>query len=141
VWVAGDTLYFGAYDGGFHAFDISGELRGDLMAQGRQIAHVYTADMDGNTKNHAQTWGVVVNPKDGLAYVNDFNNGSGSCAESRGRRSCRSYPVVALTTREPRCVPRRSPGLSRRRSSHCTRDGSERAAIIGAPALLPFPTP
>ena len=75
VWVAGDTLYFGAYDGGFHAFDISGELRGDLMAQGRQMAHVYTADMDGNTKNHAQTWGVVVNPKDGLAYVNDFYNG------------------------------------------------------------------
>jgi hypothetical protein len=75
VWVAGDTLYFGAYDGGFHAFDISGELRGDLMAQGRQIAHVYTADMNGNTKNHPQTWGVVVNPKDGLAYVNDFNNG------------------------------------------------------------------
>jgi hypothetical protein len=21
------------------------------------------------------TWGVVVNPKDGLAYVNDFNSG------------------------------------------------------------------
>lgn len=75
VWVNGDTLYFGAYDGGFHVFDISGELRGDLMAQGRQIAHVYTADMDGNIKNHAQTWGVVVNPKDGLAYVNDFYNG------------------------------------------------------------------
>jgi plastocyanin len=75
VWVAGDTLYFGAYNGGFHAFDISGELRGDLMAQGRQIAHVYTGDMDGHTKNQAQTWGVVVNPKDGLAYVNDFFNG------------------------------------------------------------------
>ncbi len=75
VWVAGDTLYFGAYDGGFHVFDISGELRGDLMAQGRQIAHVYTGDMNGNTKNKAQTWGVVVNPKDGLAYVNDFFNG------------------------------------------------------------------
>ena len=75
VWVAGDTLYFGAYDGGFHVFDISGELRGDLMAQGRQIAHVYTGDMTGNTKNKAQTWGVVVNPKDGLAYVNDFFNG------------------------------------------------------------------
>ena len=75
VWVAGDTLYFGAYDGGFHVFDISGELRGDLMAQGRQIAHVYTGDMTGNTRNKAQTWGVVVNPKDGLAYVNDFFNG------------------------------------------------------------------
>lgn len=75
VWVAGDTLYMGAYDGGFQVWDISGELRGDLKAQGRQIAVVNTADMDGNVKNHAQTWGVVVNPKDGLAYVNDFNNG------------------------------------------------------------------
>jgi hypothetical protein len=75
VWVAGDTLYMGAYDGGFRAFDISGELRGDLRAQGREIAHLHTADMEGNVKNAAQTWGVVVNPKDGLAYVNDFYNG------------------------------------------------------------------
>jgi hypothetical protein len=75
VWVRGDTLYMGAYDGGFRAFDISGELRGDLRAQGREIAHVHTADLQGVVKNAAQTWGVVVNPKDGLAYVNDFNNG------------------------------------------------------------------
>ena len=75
VWVAGDTLYMGAYEGGFRAFDISGELRGDLRAQGREIAHLHTADMDGNVRNAAQTWGVVINPKDGLAYVNDFNNG------------------------------------------------------------------
>jgi hypothetical protein len=75
LWVAGDTLYMGAYDGGFRVFDISGELRGDLRAQGREISHLNTADMDGNTKNAAFTWGVVVNPKDGLAYVNDFNNG------------------------------------------------------------------
>jgi hypothetical protein len=75
VWVAGDTLYLGAYDGGFHVFDVSGELRGDLRAQGREIGQLNTADMQGNTKNAAFTWGVVVNPKDGLAYVNDFNNG------------------------------------------------------------------
>ena len=75
VWVAGDTLYIGAYDGGFHVFDVSGELRGDLRAQGREIGQLNTADMQGNTKNAAFTWGVVVNPKDGLAYVNDFNNG------------------------------------------------------------------
>jgi len=56
-------------------FDISGELRGDLRAQGREIGQLQTADMDGNTKNAAFTWGVVVNPKDGLAYVNDYNNG------------------------------------------------------------------
>ena len=75
VWVVADTLYLGAYDGGFHVFDISGELRGDLRAQGREIGQLNTADMDGNTKNAAFTWGVVVNPKDGLAYVNDYNNG------------------------------------------------------------------
>lgn len=75
VWVAGDTLYMGAYNAGFRVFDISGELRGDLRAQGREIGHLNTADMDGKVKNSAMTWGVVVNPKDGLAYVNDDNNG------------------------------------------------------------------
>ena len=75
VWVAGDTLYMGAYNAGFRVFDISGELRGDLRAQGREIGHLNTADMDGKEKNAAMTWGVVVNPKDGLAYVNDNNNG------------------------------------------------------------------
>lgn len=75
VWVAGDSLYMGAYNAGFRVFDISGELRGDLRAQGREIGHLNTADMDGNVKNSAMTWGVVVNPKDGLAYVNDNHNG------------------------------------------------------------------
>ena len=73
VWVAGDTLYMGAYNGGFRAVDVSGELRGDLRAQGREIAHLNTADMDGRVKNTAMTWGVVVH--DGLAYVNDMYNG------------------------------------------------------------------
>ena len=73
LWVAGDTLYMGAYNAGFRAFDISGELRGDLRAQAREIVHVNTADMDGNIANSAMTWGVVV--RNGLAYVNDFHNG------------------------------------------------------------------
>ena len=75
VWIAGDTLYMGAYNAGFRVFDISGELRGDLRAQGREIGHFNTADMDGHVKNSAMTWGVVVNPRDGLSYVNDDNNG------------------------------------------------------------------
>ncbi|MDQ3951145.1 MAG: hypothetical protein M3282_12495, partial [Gemmatimonadota bacterium] len=75
VWVAGDTLYMGGYNAGFRAFDVSGELRGDLRAQGREIAHLHTADLQGFVKNAAMTWGVVVNPKDGLAYVNDMYNG------------------------------------------------------------------
>jgi hypothetical protein len=73
IWVAGDTLYLGAYNGGFHAFDVSGELRGDLRAQGREIASLMTGDPDGHLPNAPMTWGVVV--KDGLAYVNDFNSG------------------------------------------------------------------
>lgn len=75
VWVAGDTLYLGAYNGGFHAFDISGELRGDLRAQQREIVHVHTGDMDAHEggQNTPMTWGVVV--KDNLAFVNDINSG------------------------------------------------------------------
>ena len=73
IWVAGDTLYMGAYNGGFRAFDVSGELRGDLRAQQREIVHVHTADMNGRVQNAAMTWGVVV--RDGLAYVNDMYNG------------------------------------------------------------------
>jgi hypothetical protein len=73
VWVAGDTLYMGAYNAGFRAFDISGELRGDLRAQQREIAHVNPATPNGFIPNSTFTWGVVV--KNGLAYVNDFNGG------------------------------------------------------------------
>jgi hypothetical protein len=73
VWAAGDTLYMGGYNAGFRAFDISGELLGDLRAHGREMVHVNTADMDGFVRNTAMTWGVVV--RDGLAYVNDMYNG------------------------------------------------------------------
>lgn len=73
VWVAGDTLYMGAYNAGFRTFDISGELMGDLGAQGREMVHLHTGDMDGFVSNNPMTWGVVV--RDGLAYVNDMYNG------------------------------------------------------------------
>jgi hypothetical protein len=75
VWVTGDTLYLGAYNAGFKAFDISGELRGDLFAQGRQIGEFMPMHPKATVPNAPMTWGVVVNPKDGLAYVNDFNSG------------------------------------------------------------------
>ena len=73
VWVTGDTLYMGAYNAGFRAFDVSGELRGDLRAQGREMAHVNPAHDKGFVPNVAMTWGVVV--KNNLAYINDFNSG------------------------------------------------------------------
>lgn len=73
VWVEGDRLHIGAYNGGYRVFDVSGELMGDLRAQGREIGHLHTADMQGHVQNAAMTWGVVV--RDGLSYVNDNNNG------------------------------------------------------------------
>ena len=73
VWVAGDTLYVGAYNAGFHAFDVSGELRGDLRAQGREIANFHTGASEGKIPNAAMAWGVVV--KNDIAFVNDLNNG------------------------------------------------------------------
>ena len=73
IWVAGDTLYMGAYDGGFRAFDVSGELRGDLRAQGREIAALMPVAPDGRVANAPMTWGAVV--KDGLVFVPDMNSG------------------------------------------------------------------
>ena len=52
VWVAGDTLYMGAYNAGFRAFDISGELRGDLRAQQREIAQ---RESDGSERDSFPT--------------------------------------------------------------------------------------
>jgi hypothetical protein len=55
VWVAGDTLYVGAYNAGFKAVDISGELKGDLRAQGREIADYSTSDPKGFIPNAPMT--------------------------------------------------------------------------------------
>jgi hypothetical protein len=73
VWAEGDTLYIGAYNAGFHVLDVSGELRGDLKAQGRTIAELRPSDPNGVVPNKTMTWGVVV--KDGVAYVNDMITG------------------------------------------------------------------
>ncbi|MGE0351871.1 MAG: hypothetical protein AB7I33_14515 [Gemmatimonadales bacterium] len=73
VWVAGDTLYLGDYQGGLRVLDISGELRGDLLRQGREIAHVSTGDRDGFIPNAPNAWGAVY--RDGYIYVPDMNSG------------------------------------------------------------------
>jgi plastocyanin len=73
VWVAGDTLYLGDYQGGLRVLDISGELRGDLKRQGREIAHVVTGDGDGTIPNAPNAWGAIY--RNGLIYVPDINSG------------------------------------------------------------------
>jgi hypothetical protein len=73
VWVAGDTLYLGDYQGGLRVLDISGELRGDLLAQDREIAHVHTGDAQGLLPNAAMAWGAFYH--NGLVWVNDVFSG------------------------------------------------------------------
>ena len=73
VWVAGDTLYMGDYQGGLRVLDISGELRGDLLQQGREIAHVVTGDKQGQVPNAPNAWGAIY--RDGYIYVPDINSG------------------------------------------------------------------
>ena len=72
VWVVGDTLYLGNYQGGARALDISGELKGDLLRQGREISWILTVDSLGH-RRAPFTWGAVV--RDGNIFVADINTG------------------------------------------------------------------
>jgi hypothetical protein len=73
VWVAGDSLYLGDYQGGLRVLDIAGELRGDLLRQGREMAHVVTGDGNGVVPNAPNAWGAIY--RNGLIYVPDINSG------------------------------------------------------------------
>src|SRR5437016_5019489 len=73
VWVVGDTLYLGNYQGGARVLDISGELRGDLLRQGREMSWILTADSTGSQPHTPFAWGAVV--RDGNIFVPDINSG------------------------------------------------------------------
>jgi plastocyanin len=81
-WAANDMLYEGYYSGGARVLDISGELRGDLYRQGREIARFWTGDAKGFRPNLPFTWGgqpcsvscdsPLLNR---LMYFNDIHSG------------------------------------------------------------------
>ncbi len=73
VWVVGDTLYLGNYQGGARVLDVSGELKGDLLRQGREMSWILTADSTGFQPHTPFAWGVVV--QDGNIFVPDINSG------------------------------------------------------------------
>jgi len=58
VWVEGDRLYVGYYQAGLRVVDISGELRGDLYAQGREVARLIPMDDQMVVPNWPMTWGA-----------------------------------------------------------------------------------
>jgi len=73
VWVEGDRLYVGYYQAGLRVLDISGELRGDLYQQGREIATIMTTDGETTTPNWPMAWGAQVFK--GRIYSSDLNSG------------------------------------------------------------------
>ncbi len=73
IWVFDDVLYMGYYNGGARVLDVSGELRGELYNQGREIAHFWSGDPQGFRPNLPFAWGAY--PYKGLIYVNDVHAG------------------------------------------------------------------
>lgn len=73
IWVEDDVLVMGYYSGGGRVLDVSGELRGDLYRQGREIARVWTGDPQGFRPNLPFTWGA--RHYRGLIFFNDVNSG------------------------------------------------------------------
>jgi len=73
IWVVDDMLYMGYYNGGARVLDVSGELRGELYNQGREIAHFWSGDSKGYRSNLPFAWGAY--PYKGNIYVNDVHGG------------------------------------------------------------------
>lgn len=73
LWAEDDKLYVGYYQGGLRVLDISGELRGDLYKQGRELAVIKTIDEHSVTPNWPMTWGAQVFK--GNIFTSDLNSG------------------------------------------------------------------
>jgi len=73
IWIEGDRMYLGYYQAGLRVVDISGELRGDLYAQGREVARILTTDDDTMVPNWPMTWGAQIHK--GRIYSSDLNSG------------------------------------------------------------------
>ena len=73
MWVENDVMYIGYYSGGARVVDVSGELRGNLYRQGREMARLWTGDAKGFRPNIPFAWGAQ--PHEGLIYFNDIHTG------------------------------------------------------------------
>jgi hypothetical protein len=73
LWVEDDRLYAAYYEGGLRVVDVSGELRGNLYEQGREVAWFPTGSPDGYEANHPMAWGPQ--PYNGNVFVSDMHSG------------------------------------------------------------------
>ncbi len=74
-WIDWDKeiLYVAYYQGGLRVLDVSGELLGDLFAQGREIGRFYSDDPEGFIPNSPMVWGPQ--PYKGNIFFSDFHSG------------------------------------------------------------------
>jgi hypothetical protein len=68
-----DRLYIGYYQAGLRVLDVSGELRGDLYRQGREIGAVKTSSPDASVPNWSMTWGAQLHK--GRIFTSDLFSG------------------------------------------------------------------
>lgn len=73
MWVENDRMYMGYYNGGARIVDVSGDLRGDLYRQGREIGRLWMGDPNGVVANMPFTWGAQ--PYKDYVVFNDINSG------------------------------------------------------------------
>jgi plastocyanin len=73
IWVEDGIMYMGYYSGGGRIVDVSGELRGDLYRQGREIGRLWSGAAESYRPNLPFMWGAQ--PHKGLIYFNDVNSG------------------------------------------------------------------
>ncbi len=72
MWIENDRLYAAFYNGGLRVVDISGELKGNLYHQGREIATYKAFDPDGVVANAPFTWGPQMH-KGNLFFAEYFS--------------------------------------------------------------------
>ncbi len=75
VWVDDGILYIAYYQGGLRIVDVTGELRGDLYRQGREIGMIRTGASEGEgiVINSPMAWGPQRYKE--LLYLSDMNSG------------------------------------------------------------------
>lgn len=83
-WIQNDTLYVAYYNAGLRVVDISGELKGNLYDQGREIARYKAFDPEGKVANTPMAWGPQ--PHRGHIFFSDFNSGLWAVKLPEGRK-------------------------------------------------------
>ncbi|MFQ5550605.1 MAG: LVIVD repeat-containing protein [Gemmatimonadales bacterium] len=75
IWVENGMLYIAYYQGGLRVVDITGELRGDLYRQGREVGKFLTSGSEGEAvvPNSPMAWGPQ--PFKGNIFISDMNSG------------------------------------------------------------------